>query len=149
MSTVLLKRLQRERIMFLDNSDTGITLLSSENLHWVATIEGPSDSPYQKGIFKLTIDIPEKYPFVAPKIKFITRIYHPNINFIGDICLDILGENWAPGLTIQKTLLSIISLLDSPNPDDPLVPEIAKIYRESKIKYEAIAKEWTREFATL
>lgn len=149
MSTVLLKRLQRERIMFLDNSDTGITLLSSENLHWTATIEGPPDSPYQKGIFKLVIDIPEKYPFVAPKIKFITRIYHPNINFIGDICLDILGENWAPGLTIQKTLLSIISLLDSPNPDDPLVPEIAKIYRESKSKYESIAKDWTREFATL
>jgi ubiquitin-conjugating enzyme E2 D/E len=147
MSNVLFKRLQRELTIFYNDGDTGIKLLTSEGMKWSATIQGPKDSPYEGGTFDVTIDIPEKYPFNPPKVKFVTKIYHPNINFSGDICLDILRDNWAAGLTIQKTLLSIMSLLDSPNPDDPLVPEIARIYLESKEKYNSIAKQWTTEFA--
>ena len=112
--------------------------------HWQATIMGPPDSPYQGGVFFLTIHFPTDYPFKPPKVAFTTKIYHPNINTNGSICLDILrsviisssslnslGEilyrsQWSPALTISKVLLSICSLLCDPNPDDPLVPEIAR-----------------------
>ncbi|MBN3314384.1 UB2D2 enzyme, partial [Atractosteus spatula] len=103
--------------------------------HWQATIMGPNDSPYQGGVFFLTIHFPTDYPFKPPKVAFTTRIYHPNINSNGSICLDILRSQWSPALTISKVLLSICSLLCDPNPDDPLVPEIARIYKTDREKY--------------
>uniref|UniRef100_A0A1I7XKJ9 E2 ubiquitin-conjugating enzyme n=1 Tax=Heterorhabditis bacteriophora TaxID=37862 RepID=A0A1I7XKJ9_HETBA len=100
--------------------------------HWQATIMGPPESPYQGGVFFLTIHFPTDYPFKPPKVAFTTRIYHPNINSNGSICLDILRSQWSPALTISKVLLSICSLLCDPNPDDPLVPEIARIYKTDR-----------------
>ncbi|XP_025061944.1 ubiquitin-conjugating enzyme E2 D2, partial [Alligator sinensis] len=115
--------------------------------HWQATIMGPNDSPYQGGVFFLTIHFPTDYPFKPPKVAFTTRIYHPNINSNGSICLDILRSQWSPALTISKVLLSICSLLCDPNPDDPLVPEIARIYKTDREKYNRIAREWTQKYA--
>lgn len=63
---------------------------------------GPPDSPYQGGVFFLTIHFPTDYPFKPPKVAFTTRIYHPNINSNGSICLDILRSQWSPALTISK-----------------------------------------------
>ncbi|KAF0033447.1 hypothetical protein F2P81_013513 [Scophthalmus maximus] len=102
--------------------------------HWQATIMGPSDSPYQNGVFFLTIHFPTDYPFKPPKVAFTTKIYHPNINSNGSICLDILRSQWSPALTVSKVLLSICSLLCDPNPDDPLVPEIAHTYKADREK---------------
>ncbi len=77
--------------------------------HWQATIMGPPESPYQGGVFFLTIHFPTDYPFKPPKVAFTTRIYHPNINSNGSICLDILRSQWSPALTISKgNLLSPI-----------------------------------------
>eukprot|EP00004_Rigifila_ramosa_P026259 TRINITY_DN80_c0_g1_i3.p1 TRINITY_DN80_c0_g1~~TRINITY_DN80_c0_g1_i3.p1 ORF type:complete len:161 (+),score=41.90 TRINITY_DN80_c0_g1_i3:37-483(+) len=114
---------------------------------WQATIMGPQDSPYAGGVFFLNIHFPADYPFKPPKLQFTTRIYHPNINANGGICLDILKDQWSPALTVSKVLLSLCSLLCDPNPDDPLVPEIAQLYKADKARYEATAKEWTRKYA--
>jgi ubiquitin-conjugating enzyme E2 D/E len=115
--------------------------------HWTATIIGPTGSVYEGGIFNLSIEFPPNYPFKAPKIRFITKIYHPNINMSGGICLDILKDQWSPALTISKVLISICSLLDDPNPDDPLVPEIADIYTKNRLQYDLTAREWTQFYA--
>uniref|UniRef100_A0A8C3A1T9 Ubiquitin conjugating enzyme E2 D1 n=1 Tax=Cyclopterus lumpus TaxID=8103 RepID=A0A8C3A1T9_CYCLU len=105
------------------------------------------DSPYQGGVFFLTIHFPTDYPFKPPKVAFTTKIYHPNINSNGSICLDILRSQWSPALTVSKVLLSICSLLCDPNPDDPLVPDIAHMYKNDKEKYNKQAKDWTQKYA--
>ena len=109
---------------------------------------GPEGTPYFGGVFNMSIKIPTDYPFKPPKVQFITKIYHPNINKHGGICLDILKDQWSPALTISKVLLSISSLLTDANPDDPLVPEIANIYKSDMAKYENTAREWTKKYAT-
>lgn len=114
---------------------------------WDGTIIGPSDSPYVGGIFNLEIHFPSDYPFKPPKIIFTTRIYHPNINANGGICLDILKDQWSPALTVSKTLLSICSLLTDPNPKDPLVPEIADLYIRDRATYNETARLWTQKYA--
>lgn len=114
---------------------------------WQATIMGPGDSPYENGVYFLNIKFPPDYPFKPPKIMFTTKIYHPNINTSGAICLDILKDQWSPALTISKVLLSISSLLTDPNADDPLVPEIAHVYKTDKTKYHQTAKAWTQKYA--
>ena len=115
--------------------------------NWVGTIVGPSDSPYSGGLFKLSILFPSKYPFKPPKIKFLTPIYHPNINRHGNICLDTLTNNWSPALTIMKVLLSISSLLTDPNPDDPLDKTIADIYLRDIELFKRNARSHTIRYA--
>lgn len=122
---------------------------NSDNIfYWEGIIMGPSDSPYSGGVFLLDINFPMKYPFKPPSIRFKTKIYHPNIDATGGICLDILKEQWSPALTISKVLLSICSLLVDPNPNDPLVAEIANVYKTNRQLYNKTALEWTLIHAT-
>jgi ubiquitin-conjugating enzyme E2 D/E len=119
----------------------------SDLYKWQATIMGPPGTPYQGGVFTLKIQFPTDYPFKPPKLQFLTKIYHPNINHSGAICLDILKEQWSPALTISKVLLSLCSLLNDPNPNDPLVPEIAQLYLHDRLKYEQTARAFTEKYA--
>ena len=82
------------------------------------------------GTFGVELLLPEDYPMSAPKCIFTTKIYHPNIDNVGRICLDILkdGKKWSPALQIRTVLLSIQTLLSSPNPEDPLNNEAAKLW---------------------
>lgn len=114
---------------------------------WVATIQGPSGSPYENGTFFLDIALSKEYPFKPPKVSFKTKIYHCNIAANGEICLDILKSQWSPALTIQKILLSICSLLTDPNPKDPLVASIAEEYNKDRKKHDKTAKTWTEKYA--
>jgi ubiquitin-protein ligase len=114
---------------------------------WQGTIMGPEGSPYAGGIFYLRIDFTNDYPFKPPKIIFLTKIYHCNINASGSICLDILKDQWSPALTISKVLLSICSLMDEPNPNDPLVPEIAYLFKTNRKEHDIKAQQYTLEYA--
>ncbi len=130
-----LKRIQKELIDLGKDPPTNCSagpLDEKDLFHWQATIMGPDDSPYSGGVYFLNIHFPADYPFKPPKVNFTTRIYHPNINANGSICVDILKDQWSPALTIAKVLLSISALLTDANPEDPLVPEIAHIYKADR-----------------
>lgn len=88
--------------------------LDTSCCHWQATIEGPTGSPYEGGLFFLYIQVPLLYPLIPPIVRFLTRIYHPNVSRHGDIGIDLIKHNWSSALTISKLLISIQSLLTDP-----------------------------------
>lgn len=99
--------------------------LTESPFHLVGTFPGPQGSPYEKGIFDVEILIPDGYPYQPLKMKFITKVYHPNISSAnGAICLDILKNAWSPILTLKSTMISLQSLLCSPEPNDPQDAEV-------------------------
>lgn len=115
--------------------------------NWNATINGPADSPYEGGKWKLDLNFPTDYPFKPPNVKFITKIYHPNISLRGTVCLDLLSEAWSPAITVDKLLLSIISLLTSPNADDPFNLMASDLYSSDRATYTDTVKNWTKMYA--
>ncbi|EHB05355.1 Ubiquitin-conjugating enzyme E2 N [Heterocephalus glaber] len=119
----------------------------SNSRYFHVVIAGPQDSPFQGGTFKLELFLPEKYPMVAPKIRFMTKIYHPNVDKLGRICLDILKDKWSPALQIRTVLLSIQALLSAPNPDDPLANDIAEQWKTNEAQAIETARAWTRLYA--
>ena len=136
----------------LESTDLGTCSAGPSNpddlYHWDATIIGPSECPYAGGVFHLSITFPVDYPFKPPKVTFTTKVFHPNINAQGGICLDILKDQWSPALSIGKVLLSISSLLTDPNPKDPLVPDIAKLYEMNRDEFNQLARDWTLRYAS-
>ena len=144
-----LQRIERELedITMDPPANCSAGVIDDDLYNWRATILGPDDSVYSGGIFIVNINFPEDYPFNAPKISFITRIYHPNISRNGSICLDILKEQWSPALTIAKVLISICSMLTDPNPDDPLEPRIAHQYKMGRKAFDEMAQLWTIKYA--
>ncbi|ANZ77917.1 BA75_05204T0 [Komagataella pastoris] len=144
------KRIIKESQRLISDPVPGITAVPHEdNLRYFqVTIQGPKESPYQDGLFKLELYLPDDYPMVAPKVRFLTKIYHPNIDRLGRICLDVLKKNWSPALQIRTILLSIQALLSAPNPDDPLSNEVAEHWKRDEQDAIATAKEYTRLYAT-
>eukprot|EP01064_Diplonema_japonicum_P016987 TRINITY_DN2504_c0_g1_i1.p1 TRINITY_DN2504_c0_g1~~TRINITY_DN2504_c0_g1_i1.p1 ORF type:complete len:149 (+),score=16.68 TRINITY_DN2504_c0_g1_i1:291-737(+) len=146
-----LRRIKKEHLDLTKDSPSNCSagpVNKSDMYSWNATIVGPESSPYQGGLFNLNIHFPADYPFKPPRLQFTTKIFHPNINSSGGICLDILKDQWSPALTISKVLLSICSLLTDPNPDDPLVPEIASLFKQDRKKFDDTAADWTRKYAS-
>ncbi|KAJ5080380.1 ubiquitin-conjugating enzyme e2 12-related [Anaeramoeba ignava] len=143
------KRLTGELKNMAKKPSTNVTAgpIGDDLLKWKATIQGPKDTPYEGGKFQLIMEFPNEYPFKAPKVKFTTKIYHPNVNSSGDICLDILRDEWAPSLTADYVLFTIVSLMQEPNPDTPLDADIAQIFKENRKKFDTTAKQWTKKYA--
>ncbi|XP_052892944.1 ubiquitin-conjugating enzyme E2 D4-like [Anopheles moucheti] len=144
-----LKRLQIELKNMLEDpvEQCSAGPIDDDMFLWRAKIIGPHGSPYEGGVFLLTINIPSNYPFKPPLVQFNTRIYHPNINSNGYICLDILKSRWFPALTISQVLLSICSLMCDPNPNDALMPLIGHLYIRDREAYNRYAKKFTRTYA--
>ncbi|XP_039941793.1 ubiquitin-conjugating enzyme E2 T isoform X2 [Hirundo rustica] len=145
-------RLTRELSLLATEPPPGITCWQNGQLDNLrAQIIGGVDTPYEKGIFNLEIIVPERYPFEPPKIRFLTPIYHPNIDSAGRICLDVLKlppkGAWRPSLNISTLLTSIQLLMAEPNPDDPLMADISSEYKYNKQLFLLNAREWTKKYA--
>ena len=128
------KRLQKEIIELQKDPPVQCTagpIDSDDLLRWRAMIVGPPDSPYEGGYFHMDIHFPSGYPFVAPRISFRTRIFHPNISSSGAICLDTLKDQWSPALTVSKVLLSLCSP-SAPTPPLLSPPSLATPHLESQ-----------------
>ncbi|KAI4282727.1 MAG: hypothetical protein L6R38_002731 [Xanthoria sp. 2 TBL-2021] len=143
------KRIVKETERLMAEPVPGISAIPHEdNLRYFdVKIHGPSQSPYETGIFQLELFLPDDYPMTPPKIRFLTKIYHPNIDKLGRICLDVLKSNWSPALQIRTILLSIQALLGAPNPDDPLANDVAQRWKEDEKAAIQTAREWTQNYA--
>ncbi|KAJ3931053.1 MAG: ubiquitin-conjugating enzyme/RWD-like protein [Lentinula lateritia] len=129
-------------------SNISLELIDNSPFHLRGSFPGPEDTPYQGGHFEVDIIIPDSYPFQPVKMKFLTKVYHPNVSSAsGAICLDILKDAWSPVLTLKSTLISLQSLLCSPEPNDPQDAEVAKHYTTSKGSFEETARYWTHIYA--
>ncbi|XP_005409783.1 PREDICTED: ubiquitin-conjugating enzyme E2 D2-like [Chinchilla lanigera] len=144
-----LQRIQKELADLAQNPPAQFSAgpMGDDLFVWQATIIGPNDTPYQGGVFSLIIAFPSSYPIFPPRVTFTTRIFHPNISKHGTICLDILGNQWSPALTISMVLLYIYNVLCDPNPNDSFHPEIANLYLKNRAEYERIARRWTQKYA--
>lgn len=149
-------RILRETKQLLTNPPPGISgsPKPDNSRYFDIAIEGPQGTPYEGGIFQLELFLPENYPLEPPKARFLTKIYHPNIDKLGRICLDVLKLNpsdskggWTPALSISTTLLSIQSLLCDPNPEDPLDTAVAEHWKRDKADAMNVARQWTASFA--
>ncbi|KAF9193720.1 Ubiquitin-conjugating enzyme E2 T [Haplosporangium sp. Z 767] len=125
--------------------------LNDNIVHLRAEITGPEDTPYVEGTFTIDIQIPDRYPFEPPRCQFLTRIYHPNIDEQGRICLDILKSQpkgtWGPAISITTMLISLRLLLASPNPDDPLLVDVADEFKAHRDLFLQKAREYTTRYA--
>ncbi|BFG32243.1 hypothetical protein CerSpe_185170 [Prunus speciosa] len=132
---------ERSGIKVSPKSDSSLARL-------IGTIPGPIGTPYEGGTFQIDIALPDAYPFEPPKMKFTTKVWHPNISSqSGAICLDILKDQWSPALTLKTALLSVQALLSAPQPDDPQDAVVAQQYLKDYQTFVGTARYWTESFA--
>ncbi|KAG8163655.1 hypothetical protein KVR01_006952 [Diaporthe batatas] len=125
------KRLQTELMQLMTSPSDGVSAFPNPDgdlTKWRATIKGVDDTPYAGLEFKLSFSFPADYPYKAPEVLFRTPIYHPNVDFSGRICLDILKTKWSAAYNIRTVLLSLQSLLGEPNNESPLNAEAAELW---------------------
>ncbi|XP_076326529.1 ubiquitin-conjugating enzyme E2-22 kDa-like [Tachypleus tridentatus] len=128
--------------------DIKVELVNDNYTELRGEISGPPDTPYEGGNFVLEIKIPETYPFNPPKVKFVTKIWHPNISSVtGAICLDILKDQWAAAMTLRTVLLSLQALLSAAEPDDPQDAIVARQFKENPDMFWLTAKHWSYTYA--
>ncbi|OAO17207.1 ubiquitin-conjugating enzyme E2 [Blastocystis sp. ATCC 50177/Nand II] len=144
------KRLLRDLKNLKKDPPNGIAAAPIENniYKWEGVIIGPDDSPFEGGVFKLLLEFQDNYPNSAPAVKFITKIFHPNVYGDGRICLDILQNQWSPVYDVSAVLLSIQSLLTDPNPLSPANYEAARLYTENRTEYNRRVKQVIAENAS-
>jgi len=152
MSTPARRRLMRDFNRIQSEPPSGITGAPSENniMQWQAVIFGPEDTPWEDGTFKLSLEFNEDYPNKPPTVRFLSKMFHPNVYADGSICLDILQNQWSPIYDIAAILTSIQSLLTDPNPNSPANNEAARLFQENRKEYnrkvkEIVEKSWTNE----
>eukprot|EP01069_Polyplicarium_translucidae_P004253 Polyplicarium_translucidae@DN2535_c0_g1_i1.p1 len=121
MSGIARRRLLRDFQKLKTESPHGVIgcPIESDIMRWSAVIFGPEESPWEGGTFQLELSFSDDYPNKPPTVRFVTRVFHPNVYMDGSICLDILQHRWSPIYDISAILTSIQSLLTDPNPNSP------------------------------
>lgn len=145
------KRLKKELQETQKGSGTPVSAClveDGEYFSWTGEVQGPAGTSYEDGLFRVEIEIPPEYPYRPPKMKFCTKLWHPNVSSqTGAICLDILSREWSPALTIRTVLLSLQALLSTPEPDDPQDAVVADMFKNDPEKFSEKARYWTKLFA--
>ena len=136
MMNMTVNRLTRELKKINDENIPNITILPPENiLIWYAKIYGPKDSPFENGVFDIKLSFDNDYPVKPPSVKFLSKMFHPNIYRDGFICIDILQTEWSPAQNVRTILLSILSLLTDPNPSSPANSDASKLFMNNYTEY--------------
>ena len=134
-----LLRLSRDLKVFEDElGPDGVSagLVDDDNIYvWEASIFGPNESPWEGGVFSVSMVFPDTYPMKPPLVRFTTEVFHPNVYADGTLCLDILQDAWSPVQSVSSILKSIQSLLTDPNVDSPANVEAAKLYKTDRAIY--------------
>ncbi|KAJ8908719.1 hypothetical protein NDN08_005424 [Rhodosorus marinus] len=152
-SSAFMARLKRELEMLETEPPPGVSVWPKGDAVDLlrAVIRGSMDTPYRDGFFHLEISVSSRYPFEPPRVRFLTPIYHPNIDSSGRICLNILNMppkgGWKPALNLSTVLGSIQLLLSEPNPDDALMVEISEQFVRKRELFDKIARELTLSHA--
>jgi ubiquitin-conjugating enzyme (huntingtin interacting protein 2) len=121
---------------------------NKKEIYLNGSLLGPPDTPYAGARFHVDIIVVDTYPFNPPKVRFTTKIWHPNISSVtGAICLDILKDQWAAAMTIRTVLLSLQALLATPEPDDPQDAVVANQYKKDRKLFERTARHWANVYA--
>lgn len=147
MSTPARRRLMRDLKNIQNDTPEGIYAmpLPTNLLLWHAIITGPDDTPFADGLFKLVLQFDESYPTRPPSIKFISKMFHPNIYADGNICLDLLQNRWSSSYDVAAMLRAIQSLLNDPNVNSPANGEAAEMYEKNKEEYKKRVRETVEE----
>ncbi|KAK5125573.1 hypothetical protein LTR08_005201 [Meristemomyces frigidus] len=147
------KRIMKELGEVRTNPPPGcnVILANEDDMNiWEATMDGPSDSPYTGGRFKIQITLPKEYPFKPPRVAFLTKIYHPNVmnDDTGSMCLGMLRpDEWKPPNKIADVLRLVRTVLAAPQPDDAVEQQIAREFKDDRKSFDKVAKEWVVRYA--
>jgi ubiquitin-protein ligase len=147
------KRITKEFAEVSQDPPEGFTvsLPPSASIHtWHVTLAPPAGSPYHPGRYGLVLTLPAEYPFKPPIVKFVTRIYHPNVSndSLGGICLGLLKPDvWKPSTKLRAVLEALRNLLVEPQPDDPIEDRIAEEYKNDRANWEKNVKSNVERYA--
>jgi ubiquitin-protein ligase len=142
------RRIQADLKLIRTEPPPGVRLIQQKTLlEWEAEIDGPEQTAWENGTFRLTLTFPPDYPFKPPSVRFTTPIFHPNVNQQGGICLDLLIDRWLPSYHAGSLLVSIRSFLDDPNPEHGLNSESLELFRRDRAAYNARVRRHIEQYA--
>ncbi|KAG1740185.1 ubiquitin-conjugating enzyme/RWD-like protein [Suillus paluster] len=145
-----MRRLMREITELKNNPPEGIRVVTSEEnmLELTGIVEGPEQTPYAGGYFRVRFQFTHEFPTAPPKCWFATKIFHPNVSSAGEICVNTLKKDWQSSYGIGHILVTIKCLLIYPNPESALDEEAGKLLLEDYDAYCSRAKLITSVHAT-
>ncbi len=149
-----MKRVMKEfrAIMTASSNDYNVWVAAEDAAVWKVALKGPAGSPFDQGVWMLLVEYPANFPFQPPKVRFLTPVFHPNVNVSGGICLNLLRDSWSPAISMAHVFNAIRELLANPDPDNALEAVKAEILladrRHGTHEFDRRAREHTAQFAS-